>query len=109
MIDSTGWSKLRRYFTLPLCPIDACPITIYVGLNYKQHAEEAKVCIMPNVPELRKTYLRIDATSSRSDALAGPLDDIKVHPEAQIQLDYEGELVEDQALNYVLFQFDRGI
>ncbi|KAI3536711.1 hypothetical protein CSPX01_10608 [Colletotrichum filicis] len=48
-----------------------------------------------------------------SDALAGPLDDIKVHPDAQIQLDYEGELVviighdakdvkEDQALNYVL-------
>lgn len=48
-----------------------------------------------------------------SDALAGPLDDILVHPIAQPQLDYEAELTvilgkdaknvkEDEALDYVL-------
>ena len=48
-----------------------------------------------------------------SDALAGPGDDIPVHPDAQSQLDYEGELcfvigkackdvTEEEALSYVL-------
>ncbi|KAJ0318074.1 hypothetical protein COL5a_010821 [Colletotrichum fioriniae] len=47
------------------------------------------------------------------DRLAGPLDDIKIHPDAQELLDYEGELSvvigkdgfdisEDEALDYVL-------
>ncbi|KXH32827.1 fumarylacetoacetate hydrolase [Colletotrichum simmondsii] len=86
-----------------LCPIEACPIIICVGLNYKQHAEEAKLKV--------STFPVI--FTKPSDALAGPLDDIKVHPDAQIQLDYEGELVviigrdakdvkEDQALDYIL-------
>ncbi|OHE95130.1 hypothetical protein CORC01_09517 [Colletotrichum orchidophilum] len=45
--------------------------------------------------------------------MAGPFDDVKAHPDAQVQLDYEGELVviigrdaknvpEEQALDYVL-------
>lgn len=48
-----------------------------------------------------------------ADALAGPYDDIPIHPEAQSQLDYEGELTviigqdaknvtEAEALDYVL-------
>jgi 2-keto-4-pentenoate hydratase/2-oxohepta-3-ene-1,7-dioic acid hydratase in catechol pathway len=48
-----------------------------------------------------------------SDALAGPFDDIHIHPEVQQQLDYEGELVvvigrdaknvsAEEALDYVL-------
>lgn len=48
-----------------------------------------------------------------SDALAGPGDEVKVHPDAQVQLDYEGELcvvigrdaknvAEKDALDYVL-------
>ena len=47
-----------------------------------------------------------------SDALAGPFEDIHIHPEVQHQMDYEGELTvvmgkdaknvkEDDALNYV--------
>ena len=48
-----------------------------------------------------------------ADALAGPYDDIPIHPDAQTHLDYEGELTvligkdvknatEDNALDYVL-------
>ncbi|KAJ0299186.1 hypothetical protein COL516b_009439 [Colletotrichum fioriniae] len=64
------------------------------------------------VPELKVPIFPVIFTKP-SDALAGPFDDIKVHPDAQAQLDYEGELVviisrdakdvkEDQALDYVL-------
>ncbi|KAF4778888.1 fumarylacetoacetate hydrolase [Colletotrichum scovillei] len=92
-LDGSPWLGLKSTgrkvkTTKLLCPIEACPIIICVGLNYKQHAEEAKLKV-PTFPVI---------FTKPSDALAGPLDDIKVHSDAQIQLDYEGEL----ALNYVL-------
>jgi len=53
-----------------------------VGLNYKHHAEEAKLQIPSNPVIFTKP----------ADALAGPLDAVSIHPDCQSQLDYEGEL-----------------
>ena len=53
-----------------------------VGLNYKQHAEEANL----QIPEHPTIFTK------PSTALAGPLDDVPIHPDCQSQLDYEGEL-----------------
>ncbi|KAK1674053.1 hypothetical protein BDP55DRAFT_633265 [Colletotrichum godetiae] len=107
-LSGNPWQGLKytgRKIKTPklLCPLETCPIIICVGLNYKQHAEEAKLKV-PTFPVI---------FTKPSDALAGPLDDVKVHPDAQVQLDYEGELVvvigrdakdvpENQALSYVL-------
>ncbi|KAK1715182.1 hypothetical protein BDP67DRAFT_554153 [Colletotrichum lupini] len=76
-------------------------------LGLKSTGRKVKTAKRRNVPTFPVIFTK------PSDVLAGPLDDIKVHPDAQIQLDYEGELVviighdakdvkEDQALNYVL-------
>ncbi|KAH6711705.1 fumarylacetoacetate hydrolase family protein [Leptodontidium sp. MPI-SDFR-AT-0119] len=86
-----------------LCPLEATPIIQCVGLNYRKHATEAKL-IVPKYPVV---------FTKPSDALAGPFDQISVHPDAQEKLDYEGELCviigqdgknvsEADALNYVL-------
>ncbi|KAJ9610434.1 hypothetical protein H2200_005211 [Cladophialophora chaetospira] len=86
-----------------LCPLQYAPIIPCIGLNYRHHAEEAKMTI-PTHPVL---FVK------PSDALIGPFDDIHIHPEVQQQLDYEGELTvvigrdgkniaAENALDYVL-------
>ncbi|KAI8943783.1 hypothetical protein NX059_001757 [Plenodomus lindquistii] len=65
-----------------LSPLETTNIFQCVGLNYKQHAEEAKFDI-PKHPVI--------FTKPR-DALAGPLDSIPIPPPCQSMLDYEGEL-----------------
>ncbi|KAF3398145.1 Fumarylacetoacetate hydrolase domain-containing protein 2 [Penicillium rolfsii] len=86
-----------------LSPIESTPIILCIGLNYKKHAEEASLDIAPYPVVFIKP----------ADALAGPYDDVHVHPDTTPQLDYEGELVvvigkdgknisEEKALDYVL-------
>jgi len=86
-----------------LCPIERTPLVICIGLNYRTHAEEAKLTIPKSPAVFYKP----------ADALAGPFDSIPIHPETQGLLDYEGELViviskdaknvsEENALDYVL-------
>ncbi|KAE9363332.1 hypothetical protein N431DRAFT_357475 [Stipitochalara longipes BDJ] len=86
-----------------LCPIESTPIFMCIGLNYAHHAKEANL----QVPSLPTVFTK------PADALAGPYDDISIHPDAQSQLDYEGEVCviiskdaknisESEALDYVL-------
>ncbi|KAJ5409942.1 uncharacterized protein N7487_004301 [Penicillium crustosum] len=86
-----------------LSPLESTPIILCIGLNYKQHAEEANLNITPYPVVFSKP----------ADALTGPYDDIHVHPDATPKLDYEGELTvvigkdcknisEEEALDYVL-------
>ncbi|KPI44361.1 uncharacterized protein AB675_8306 [Cyphellophora attinorum] len=86
-----------------LCPIAEVHIFQCIGLNYRQHAKEAKATIAPYPVVFSKP----------PDARAGPYDDVHVHRDAQSKLDYEGELTviigkdckdvnEDDALNHVL-------
>ncbi|KAK1528712.1 uncharacterized protein CCOS01_06546 [Colletotrichum costaricense] len=86
-----------------LCPLPNTPLIICAGVNYKSHASETKFQ-PPKKPVIFVTP---------PDRLAGPLDDIKIHIDAQELLDYEGELSvviakdgfdisEDEALDYVL-------
>ncbi|KAM5358499.1 hypothetical protein ACJZ2D_015224 [Fusarium nematophilum] len=64
-----------------LCPLSATPIFMCVGLNYKQHAEEAKM-----------SYGEYPVIFTKpADALAGPFEDVPV-PSACISMDYEAEL-----------------
>ncbi|KAK3074167.1 hypothetical protein LTR53_003637 [Teratosphaeriaceae sp. CCFEE 6253] len=65
-----------------LSPLPSASIILCIGLNYRQHATEANL----TVPTLPVVFCK------PPDALAGPFDNIHVHPEAQSQLDYEGEL-----------------
>ncbi|KAH7085235.1 hypothetical protein BKA63DRAFT_539167 [Paraphoma chrysanthemicola] len=86
-----------------LCPLESTPIILCIGLNYKKHAEEANLTPPPYPVVFVKP----------ADALAGPHDDIPIHPDTQSHLDYEGELCviigrdaknvsEESALDYVL-------
>ncbi|KAH7210806.1 uncharacterized protein BKA55DRAFT_697942 [Fusarium redolens] len=86
-----------------LCPLESTPIIICIGLNYKSHAEEAKL----TVPKYPAVFVK------PADALAGPTDTIPVHVDARPMLDYEAELgvvigkdaknvTEAAALDYVL-------
>jgi len=86
-----------------LCPLDSTPIVIGIGLNYAHHAKESNLSV-PSYPVV---------FTKPPDALAGPYDTISIHPSAQSQLDYEGELTviigrdaknvsEAEALKYVL-------
>ncbi|KAG2413124.1 hypothetical protein HFD88_010683 [Aspergillus terreus] len=86
-----------------LCPLESTPIILCIGLNYKKHAQEANLDIAPYPVVFTKP----------ADALAGPYDDVHVHPDAASMLDYEGELcvviskdgkniTENHALDYVL-------
>jgi len=86
-----------------LCPLPKVHMFTCIGLNYQQHANEANLKVAPYPVVFTKP----------PDALAGPLDDISIHPETQSALDYEGELTvvigkdaknvsEADALNYVL-------
>jgi len=53
-----------------------------IGLNYAHHAKEAHLQVPTNPVVFTKP----------ADAIAGPYEDIPIHPDAQSQLDYEGEL-----------------
>ncbi|KAH6972737.1 hypothetical protein BKA56DRAFT_734568 [Ilyonectria sp. MPI-CAGE-AT-0026] len=86
-----------------LCPLDRTPIVQCIGVNYRQHADEAKMPV-PSYPVL---------FSKPSDTLAGPSDDIPIHPDAHPMMDFEGEMTviigrdaknvsESEALDYVL-------
>jgi len=86
-----------------LCPLESTPIIMCIGLNYAHHAKEANLTV-PDYPVV---------FTKPADALTGPYDPVSVHPEAQSQLDYEGELTiiigkdcknvsEADALSYVL-------
>ncbi|OAQ71428.1 fumarylacetoacetate hydrolase family protein [Pochonia chlamydosporia 170] len=104
----TSFEALRETETVVqtnklLCPIERSPLVICIGLNYRTHAEEAKLAI-PKYPAV---------FTKPADALAGPFDTVYTHPDTRELLDYEGELVivigkdaknvsEADALDYVL-------
>jgi len=56
-----------------LCPLPKAHIITCVGLNYRQHANEAKLTVPPYPVIFTKP----------PDALAGPLDPIPIHPDAR--------------------------
>ncbi|KAJ6014855.1 hypothetical protein N7540_009446 [Penicillium herquei] len=89
--------------TTLLCPIESTPLVLCIGLNYKQHAQEANL----QVPKYPTVFTK------PADALAGPFEAIDIHPDAREMLDWEGELTvvisrdaknvsEEDALDYVL-------
>ncbi|CAN9337753.1 unnamed protein product [Alternaria alternata] len=80
----SGFKKTGQKTTVGklLCPLPTTNIILCVGLNYRRHAEECNLQIPSNPAIFTKP----------SDALAGPLEDIPIHPSCQSQLDYEGEL-----------------
>ncbi|KAE8400977.1 fumarylacetoacetate hydrolase family protein [Aspergillus pseudonomiae] len=86
-----------------LSPVENTPLIICIGLNYKEHAKEANLTVPTYPPVFTKP----------ADALAGPFESIRIHPDAQSHLDYEGELTvvigkdaknisAEDALDYVL-------
>ncbi|KAJ6442529.1 early growth response protein [Purpureocillium lavendulum] len=86
-----------------LCPLESTPLIACIGLNYKKHAQEANLTV-PTYPVV---------FTKPADALAGPNDVIRTHPDARPMLDFEGELAiiigkdaknvsEEDALKYVL-------
>lgn len=109
-----------------LCPLPSVPYIVCIGLNYKTHAEEAKVSSDQEVPEYTSDELLTRVIFKQltiptypavftkpADALAGPFDKVYVHPDARSMLDFEGELAvvigkdgknvsEADALDYVL-------
>jgi len=100
-----GFSNTGKQSTIEklLSPLESTPIFMCIGLNYAHHAKEANLTVPTNPVVFTKP----------ADALAAPYEDIPIHPEAQSQLDYEGELSviigkdgknisEAQALDYVL-------
>lgn len=64
-----------------LCPLPTTNIILYVGLNYRQHAEECNVSY-PTHPSNPAIFMK------PSDALAGPLDTVPIHADCQSVLDY---------------------
>ncbi|RFU28885.1 hypothetical protein B7463_g7440, partial [Scytalidium lignicola] len=101
----TGFSKTGNQATIKklLSPVESAPLFICIGLNYAQHAKESGLPV--------STYPAV--FTKPADAIAGPYEDIPVHPDAQPELDYEGEFTviigkdaknvsKDDALNYVL-------
>jgi len=80
----TGLKKSGKSATVKklLSPIESTPIIQCIGLNYAQHAKEANL----TPPTYPVVFVK------PADALTGPYDDVSIHPEAQSQLDYEGEL-----------------
>ncbi|KAH7121714.1 hypothetical protein EDB81DRAFT_665865 [Dactylonectria macrodidyma] len=72
----------EKTITKVLCPLDATPVFQCIGVNYERHARETNF----NVPSQPVVFTK------PADSIAGPFDDIHVHPDAQSELDYEGEL-----------------
>ncbi|KAF2118936.1 hypothetical protein BDV96DRAFT_619997 [Lophiotrema nucula] len=79
----SGFSKAGKEATVSklLSPIDN-KMTLCVGLNYRQHAEECNLSI-PSFPTV---------FTKPPDALAAPFEDVPIPKDCQSQLDYEGEL-----------------
>ncbi|KAF4981414.1 hypothetical protein FZEAL_2762 [Fusarium zealandicum] len=86
-----------------LCPLETTPIFQCIGVNYKAHSEETTMDLPENPAVFTKP----------ADALAGPFDDVKVHPDARSMLDWEAELAfvvgkdaknvsEEDAMDYIL-------
>lgn len=83
-------------------PIENTPIVLCIGLNYKQHAQEANVNGFTLHTFSRTNILSVFSQlpvpnyptvfTKPADALAGPFDAIDIHPYARELLDYEGEL-----------------
>lgn len=111
------------YLPQLLCPLPEAPIIPCVGLNYQHHATEAKVVSKEGCPFSQISWLTFEGQASipkhpvvfskPSTALAGPYEDVHVHPEVQKMVDYEGELTvvigraaknvqAEDALDYVL-------
>jgi len=80
----TGFTKSGKTATVKklLSPVESTPIIQCIGLNYAQHAKEANL----TPPTYPVVFVK------PADALTGPYDDVSIHPLAQAQLDYEGEL-----------------
>ncbi|EUC32630.1 hypothetical protein COCVIDRAFT_42161 [Bipolaris victoriae FI3] len=80
----SGFKKTGSKATVSklLSPLPTTNIILCVGLNYRKHAQECNL----QIPENPAIFMK------PSDALAGPLDDVPIHPTCQSQLDYEGEL-----------------
>ncbi|KAK0100572.1 hypothetical protein ONS95_007030 [Cadophora gregata] len=100
-----GLSKTGKQATIKqlLAPVESTPIFECIGLNYGQHAKECNLTV-PTYPMV---------FTKPPDALAAPYEPIPIHPSAQSQLDYEGELTilisrtgknipESSALDHVL-------
>ncbi|KAL5349985.1 hypothetical protein ACLOAV_005021 [Pseudogymnoascus australis] len=100
-----GFTKTSEAATVKtlLSPIEKAHQIICIGINYRQHANEANLTVPPYPVVFCKP----------PDALAGPFDDIPIPAAAQDMLDYEGELTvvvgktgkdipESEALSYVL-------
>jgi len=96
-------TDVKREVKKILCPLESVPIFMCIGLNYRHHAEEAKLTV-PKHPVV---------FTKPPNALIGPYDDVSVHPDAQSHLDYEGEfsvvigkdaknVKAEDALDYVL-------
>lgn len=104
-----------------LCPLPSIPMVVCIGLNYQKHANEANVGHLPSPAATARnshsTQLKVPrypvVFTKPADALAGPYDDVSIHPDAQGMLDYEGEVTvvigkdaknvsEADALSYVL-------
>ncbi|KAL4801512.1 fumarylacetoacetate hydrolase family protein [Aspergillus unguis] len=64
-----------------LCPLPRTPVFMCIGLNYKQHAQEANM----SYGEYPVVFMK------PPDALAGPFEDIPINP-ACLSMDYEAEL-----------------
>ncbi|ETS84431.1 hypothetical protein PFICI_02456 [Pestalotiopsis fici W106-1] len=80
--DTLELSGLTAKIQEILSPVIDVPCIYGIGLNYRKHAEESG----SPIPEAPKGFTKYP------DALAGPYEDIPVHPTAK-DLDYEGELV----------------
>ncbi|KAJ3464859.1 hypothetical protein MRS44_009645 [Fusarium solani] len=79
--DNFKLTNERRRVVEVLCPLPHTPIFMCVGLNYKQHADEAKL-----------PYGEYPTIFTKPpDALAGPFEDISINPICA-NMDYEAEL-----------------
>ncbi|EXJ57736.1 uncharacterized protein A1O5_12526 [Cladophialophora psammophila CBS 110553] len=101
--DDFGLTGHQEEIAEVLAPLPYVPIFECVGVNYLKHVQETGG-EPPKYPVIFK---------KPADALAGPFEDIPIHPECQSQMDYEAELcvvigkdcknvTTEEALNYVL-------
>ncbi|RHZ52052.1 hypothetical protein CDV55_102432 [Aspergillus turcosus] len=79
--DDFVLTEEQRTVAEVLCPLPRTPIFMCIGLNYKQHAEEANM-----------KYGDYPIVFTKPpDALAGPFEDIPINPACEY-MDYEAEL-----------------
>ncbi|KAF7133929.1 hypothetical protein CNMCM5793_005395 [Aspergillus hiratsukae] len=79
--DDFVLTEEQRNVAEVLCPLPRTPIFMCIGLNYKQHADEANM-----------SYGDYPVVFTKPpDALAGPFENIPINP-ACVSMDYEAEL-----------------